>query len=107
MFLDCLSMKSGLRSIFKSSFPRIMRKYSMLQANDGLSCSRVSASKLSFANMAFWVGPRLSHAIVSLFLLSAVSCIRKWGYSLVSFSSFMRSMRALCFCTIESKSGED
>ena len=100
MVLKHVSIESGILRICKSGSPRSMHVDSMLQANPGLNFSHISASEFSSASMVFWVIPRLPSAIRPLLVLPAISWTRRWGHLSVSFGSFIRSIRALCFFTI-------
>ena len=73
MVLNHLYMDRGLGLSFKSILQRSTHEDSMLQDNDGLSCSQMSHSKLSPASMEFWVGPRFPSAIKPLLILFSIS----------------------------------
>ena len=105
--LKYFHMDSGLRRRFNSGFPSSMHIASMLQAKAGFRCTKISSSRLSSANITFWVGPLLLFATTSLLMLSALSCARRWGRLPVSLGSLMVSMMALCFCAIVGRSSED
>ena len=105
--LTCLSMDSRLRQRHNSGLPRKMHRDLMLQAKTGFRCSQMSASRLSSTSIEFWVGPHFLFAMTPLLILSAVPYSRRWGCLSMYFDSLMRSMRALCFCAISGRSGEE
>ena len=107
MVLKCFSMKSGLWRTLKSGPLRINHSDSIMHANAVLRHTHVHVSRFSSTRMVFWVGPCFPSMMKFLFALSAVAWTRRWDYLLASSGSFMRSMRALFFCTMLSKLGED
>ena len=107
MVLKQLSMEGRLRRIWKYGSPRSTCTNSTLHANTGLSFSQMPASKLSYASIVLWVGLHLPSVTTPLMILSAVVWTKRWSHLSVSFGSFMRSMRSLCFCDMLVKSSED
>ena len=71
--LNNLSTESGLWRACESGSLRIVRKDSILHAKVNLSCSQMSASKLSSASMSLWVVPRFPYAIAPLLIISAIA----------------------------------
>ena len=67
VILKYLSMDSGLRQRCK------------LQAKSGFRCVQTSASRFSFTNETFLVGPLLPSTRMPLLMLSAVACTSRWG----------------------------
>ena len=67
----------------------------------------MSASRLSSTSIAFLVGTLLPFVMTPLLMLSVVAYTRRWRDFSVSLCSLIRSMIALCLCTIVGRSGED
>ena len=78
-----------------------------MQTKACFRCTQMSASKLSFAKIALWVGPLSTFPRTYLLMLSAVACGRRLGHISVSFGSLIMFLMALFFCTIVGGSGED
>ena len=107
MVLNILSVDSRLYRRCNSGLPRSMCRDSMLQARAVFKFVQMPASRLSSGNIKCLVGPRLPFALMPLLTLSVVAWTMKWGHLSVSLGSFIRSMMALCLCTVVGRSSED
>ena len=98
--LKLFPMDSGLQRSCNSGLPRSIHRASILQAKIGFRCIQMSTIRLLSTNTEFWVGPLFLFSRTPLLKLSVASGASKWGHFSVSLGSLMRSMMALCFCTI-------